>query len=99
MAQKPESRSPKVPPAPLAIVERKTQLKFLGVTFEADPMNWDTHIDHMLSKASSRLYILIVCKFYGYPKEQLDLLFQSLIISVFTYAIEVWGCCSVMTNI
>ena len=64
-----------------------------GVTFEADPVNWDTHIDHVLSKASSRLYILRVCRFYGYPKEQLDLLFQSLIISVFTYAIEVWGCC------
>ena len=98
MARKTESRSRKVPPAPLAIVERKTQLKFLGVTFEADPMNWDTHIDHVLSKASSRLHILIVCKFYGYPNEQLDLLFQSLIILVFTYAIEVWGCCSVMTN-
>ena len=41
------------------------------------------------------LYILRVCRirFFGYPKEQLDLLFQSLIISVFTYAIEVWGCC------
>ena len=83
----------KVPPAPLAIVERKTKLKLLGVTFETDPVNWDTHIDHVLSKASSRLYILRVCRFYGYPKEQLDLLFQSLIISVFTYAIEVWGCC------
>ena len=88
-----KSSSLKVPPAPLAIVERKTKLKLLGVTFEADPVNWDTHIDHVLSKASSRLYILRVCRFYGYPKEQLDLLFQSLIISVFTYAIEVWGCC------
>ena len=88
-----KSSSLKVPPAPLAIVERKTKLKLLGVTFEDDPVNWDTHIDHVLSKASSRLYILRVCRFYGYPKEQLDLLFQSLIISVFTYAIEVWGCC------
>ena len=35
----------------------------------------------------------VVCKFYGYPKEQLDLLFQSLIISVFTYATEVRCCC------
>ena len=83
----------KVPPAPLAIVERKTTLKLLGVTFEDDPVNWDSHIDHVLSKASSGLYTLRVCRLYGYPKEQLDLLFQSLIISVFTYAIEVWGCC------
>ena len=88
-----KSGSLKVPPAPLAIVERKTKLKLLGVTFENDPVNWDSHIDHVLSKASSRLYILRVCRFYGCPKEQLDLLFQSLIISVFTYAIEVWGCC------
>ena len=58
-------------------------------------MNWDTHIDHVLTKASSHLYILRVCKFHGYPKEQLDLLFQSLIVSVFTYAIEGGGggCC------
>ena len=47
----------KVLPAPLAIVERKTTLKLLGVTFENDPVNWDSHIDHVLSKASSRLYI------------------------------------------
>jgi len=72
--------------APLAIVERKTKLKLLGVTFEAERMNWDTHIDHVLSKASSHLHILRVCKFYGCPKGQLHLLFQSLIISVFTYA-------------
>ena len=39
------------------------------------------------------MYILRICKFYGYPKEQLYLLFQSLIISLFTYAIQVWGCC------
>ena len=37
-----KGRRPKVPPAPLAIVERKTQLKLHGVTFEADPLNWDT---------------------------------------------------------
>jgi len=87
-----KSSSQKVPPAPLAMVERKTKLKLLGITLEDDPVNWDSHIDHMLGKASSRLYILRVCRFYGYPKEQLDLLFQSLIISVFTHAIEVWGC-------
>ena len=61
-----KSGSLKVPPAPLAIVERKTKLKLLGITFEDDPVNWDSHIDHVLSKASSRLYILRVCRFYGY---------------------------------
>ena len=60
-----KSGSLKVPPAPLAIVECKTKLKLLGVTFKDDPVNWDSHIDHVLSKASSCLYILRVCRFYG----------------------------------
>ena len=51
-----KSSSLKVPPAPLAIVERKTKLKLLGVTFEADPVNWDTHIDHLLSDQQSFVY-------------------------------------------
>ena len=56
------------------------------------PVNWDTHIDYLLSKASSRLYIIRICKYYGYSFENLDILFQSLILSVFTYTIEVWRC-------
>ncbi|PFX30635.1 Glycogenin-1 [Stylophora pistillata] len=45
-----KSGSLKVSPAPLAIVERKTKLKLLGVTFEDDPVkNWDSHIDHVLA--------------------------------------------------
>ena len=80
------------PPEPLEIIGRKEKLKLLGVTFEQVPVNWDIHIDYLLSKASSRLYIIRICKYYGYSSENLDLLFQSLILSVFTYAIEVWGC-------
>ena len=53
------------------------------------PVNWDTHIDYLLSKV---LYIIRICKYYGYSIENLDLLFQSLILSVFIYAIDVWGC-------
>ena len=46
----------------------------------------------MLSKASSRLYIVFrVCKQYGFSVDYLDLFFKSLILSIFTYAIEVWG--------
>ena len=50
------------------------------------------HIDYLLSKTSSRLYIIRICKYYGYFIENLDLLFQSLILLVFTYTIEVLGC-------
>ena len=44
-----------------------------------------------LEVAISRLYILRVCRYYKYSISSLDLLFQSLILSIFIYAIEVWG--------
>ena len=45
----------------------------------------------MLSKASSRIYILRVCKSYGYSKDQLNNLLNSPGMSVFLHGIEVWG--------
>ena len=84
-------KTTRTPPEPLEIIESKEKLKLLGVTFEQVPVNWDTQIDYLLSKNSSRLYILRICKYYGYSIENLDLLFQSLILSDFTYAIEVLG--------
>ena len=78
-------KTTRTPPKPLEIIGRKEKLKLLGVTFEQVPVNWDTHIDYLPSKASSRFYILRICKYYGYTTENLDLLFQSLILSVFVY--------------
>jgi hypothetical protein len=37
------------------------------------------------------MYILRVCKHYGLSTHQLDLLFNSLIVSLFTFAAKVWG--------
>ena len=45
----------------------------------------------MLSKASGRMYILRVCKSYGYSKDQLNNFFNSLIMSVFLCEVEAWG--------
>ena len=72
-------------------ITRKSELKLLGVTVNEDPCNWDVQFENMLSKASSRLYILRVCKYYGFSLQELTLLFDSLIMSLFTYAIEVWA--------
>ena len=51
----------------------------------------DLHVDKLIAQASSRLYILRVCKFYGYSQDQLNKLFDSLILSLFAYGLEVWG--------
>ncbi|CAH3196877.1 unnamed protein product, partial [Porites evermanni] len=54
----PRSRNTKLSPPPLPGIERKEWLKLLGITFHKDPCNWDLHIDSLLSRAASRLYIL-----------------------------------------
>ena len=85
------SRTTQPAPPPVPGIERKECLKLLGITFHEDPCNWDLHVDSLLSRAASRLYILRVCKYYGYPKDQLSKLFDSLIMSLFLYGLEVWG--------
>ena len=81
----------KPPPAPIEGIERKKWLKLLGVTFEDDVCCWDLHVDGLLSKSGSRMYILRVCRRYGYRKEHLSYLFDSIILSLFLYGIEIWG--------
>ena len=78
-------------PPPIDGIKRKKWLDLLGVTFQDDLCCWDLHVDKLLSKASGRMYILRVCRSYGYSRDQLTKLFQTLISSLFTYAIEVWG--------
>ena len=59
--------------------------------FHEDSCNWDLHIDSLLSRAATRLYILRICNYYGYSKDQLSKLFDSLIMSLFLYGLEVWA--------
>jgi len=81
-------------PQPVPDIERKSWLKLLGIIFQENPCCWDLHVDKLIAKASSRLYILRVCKFYGYSQDQLNKLFDSLILSLFAYGLEVWGSAS-----
>jgi hypothetical protein len=48
---------------------------------EEIPGKGDKHFEEMTKKASRRMYILRVCKHYGLSTHQLDLLFNSLIVS------------------
>ena len=51
----------------------------------------DIHFEKMIGRASGRMYILRVCKYYGMSINQLNLLFNSLIMSLFIYGVELWG--------
>ena len=79
------------PPEPIVTTERVSYLKFLGVTFQDSPTNWDKHFDDLMERAVKRMHILRVCKRNGYSVSDLDYLFNCLIMSLFTYCIRVWG--------
>ena len=66
---------------------KQTWLNLLGMILEDDPCNWDMQVDNLLSKAASRLYSLRVCRLYGYTKENLNILCEFLILSLF-YTME-----------
>ena len=83
-------------PQPVPGIERKSWFKLLDIIFQENPCCWVLHVDKLIAKASSRLYIMRVCKFYGYSQDQLNKLFDSLILSLFVYGLEVWGSTSKM---
>ena len=85
------SRTTRPAPPPVPGIERKEWLKLLRITFNEDPCNRDLHIDSLLSRTASRLHILRICKYYGYSKDQLSKLFDSLIMSLFLYGLEAWA--------
>ena len=63
-------------------IKRKSWLQLLRIIFQENPLDWDLHVDNLLCKANSRSYILLICKYFGYPKEHLTKLFYLLIISL-----------------
>ena len=48
-----------------------------------------------MGEANCSMYILRICKSHGYSLDDHHTLFYSLIISLFYYAIQIWGvtCC------
>ena len=82
-------------PPPVCGIEQKPGLKLLGVHLSDNPNNWDKQFKHLMQKANSRMYILSeVCKNHGYGRDDLHLIFNSLIMLLFTYGIQVWGAAS-----
>ena len=63
-------------------IKRKSWLKLFGIIFQENPLDWHLHVDNLLCKANSHSYILLICKYFGYPKEHLTKLFYLLIISL-----------------
>ena len=48
-----ERKDPKNPPGTVPTIERKSELKLLGVKFHENPCNWETHFHNMMDNIRS----------------------------------------------
>jgi hypothetical protein len=71
---------------PLEVVHT---VKLLGVQLSAD-LKWTTHIDHVCSKASKRLFAIRILKRNGAEQRDLRNVYCSFIRPVLEYACPVW---------
>ena len=71
-------------------VERVHSFKILGV-YLSDDLTWNTHVDHILKKANSRLFALRLLKKAGLGHTDLITIYCSVIRSVLEYASPVWA--------
>lgn len=71
-------------------VERLSKYKLLGV-YLSDDLTWNTHIDHIVKKANSRLFALRLLKKAGLSSIDLLTIYCSVIRSILEYASPVWA--------
>ena len=71
------------------IVERVHHFKLLGITISHD-MKWQTHIDAIIRKASSRHYFLKILKKSGLEAHQLQHFYLSVIRPIHEYCSAIW---------
>ena len=86
----------KTSPSPVAlqlndcVLKQHNVIKLLGVYIQAD-LKWDVHVAKIISKASSRLYILRRLKHHGLPYSDLLTVYLSIVRPLMEYATPVWA--------
>ena len=75
--------------SPPSTVERVQYFKLLGTTVSSD-LNWQKHIDTIISKASSRIYFLRILKNSGLHQHHLRHFYVTVIRPVLEYCSVVW---------
>ena len=71
------------------IISECQQVKLLGVIIRSD-LKWNDHVDHIVSKASRKLYLLRILKRFGMPASDLITVFSSYIRPILEYCCIVW---------
>jgi hypothetical protein len=71
-------------------IQRTDTVKVLGVHISCD-VTWNKHIDHIVSKASKRLYMMYRLKRAGVTQQDLLRIYLSVVRPVLKYACPVWS--------
>ena len=74
---------------PAGIINRVTSFKLLGVHIDSN-LSWSTHIDHVVKKATSRLYFLKQLKRAGVASDHLLHFYTTVIRPVLEYCAPLW---------
>ena len=67
----------------------KYEIKLLGVYLNAQ-LNWDTHMDHLITKANRMIYVLYRANQFGFTTDTTLYLYQVYIRTGLEYAAPVW---------
>ena len=79
-----------ITPQPLPFIEQLTVTKFLGIHISAT-CSTTIHVEHILSVANQRLYLLQQLKCQGLSRNALHIIFTAIVLSVVTYALPAFS--------
>ena len=74
------------------------KMVLLGVTFQSNANKFTTHVQEKLVKANKLLHVIRTLRAEGYNQNELNYLFNSLIMTVINYCLSVNGCSSPELN-
>jgi hypothetical protein len=77
-------------PSPLCDIEQVESVKLLGVWL-TPTLSTALHVNNLLAVANQRLYLLLLLKRQGLSPSALDVIFQAIVLSRFSYALPAFA--------
>ena len=71
-------------------IETVSEIKLLGVTIQSD-LKWNTHVNNIVKKASTRLHFIAHLKRAAICTEDLLIIYTSIVRPVLEYACPLWS--------
>ena len=67
------------------------EYKYLGVIFDSK-LTWKANTEYLVAKANKKAWILkYMANKYNIPQKTLLIMYETIIVPIITYGIEIWG--------